>query len=192
MPRIIALYSPAPGSGKSTIAEHLARKHGFYHLRFADPLKDMLIGLLKHYSTVEEAYCQVHEPGKKELVIPDLGLSPRSLLQTLGTEWGRQLVRQDLWTSILERRARTLFRGSSVVIDDMRFWNELETVRRLNGEAWKIIRQDVFTVKTDHASEGELASATPDAQLLNLSSIEELLSNVDHVLSAPHKESNNV
>ena len=44
---LIGLYSPAAGSGKTTLALGL-RGHGYVRCRFADPLKAMLSAFLTH------------------------------------------------------------------------------------------------------------------------------------------------
>jgi hypothetical protein len=46
-PTIIGLWSPAPGCGKSTVAQHLYQRHGHIRLSFADPMKWMLVSMLQ-------------------------------------------------------------------------------------------------------------------------------------------------
>ena len=222
MTAIIALCSPAMGSGKSEAALQLVERHGFHLVKFAGPLKDMTRALL-HWHMVGDVELYV-EGGLKEIPItgladrlhsegaggivvmlralaPHLGLgagefdkhllserekvfpafpkltlqrlistllyrwigtlqepvTPRRIMQTLGTEWGRDSIRQDFWTAIAYQRCRSLLdSGTSVVIDDMRFFNELETVTRLGGTPVRILRAAAMVVGGQHASEGEL------------------------------------
>jgi len=91
--RLIGLTGPA-GSGKDTVARLLCEQHGFVQMAFADPLRAMLkagLGL-----TDEE----LHRRDLKEAPLEWLGKSPRQLLQTLGTEWGRQHVHPHLWLEL--------------------------------------------------------------------------------------------
>ena len=46
LPRIIALYSPAPRSGKGTISNYLCSQHGYAEINFADPIKMVVSGVL--------------------------------------------------------------------------------------------------------------------------------------------------
>lgn len=67
-------------------------------------------------------------------------LSARHVLQTLGTEWGRDKVHKDVWARIGVTRARTSY-GVISVITDCRFDNEFRTVRSEPGaELWHIER----------------------------------------------------
>jgi len=118
------------GSGKTFAAEHLSYTRGFYIIRFAKGLKSMLhaIGL-----KVE------HTQGHLKEVPCDLlqGKTPRYAMQTLGTEWGRELIGDDIWVSVWENRLPDQAIG--VVCDDCRFLNEAEAVMRISASA-RLIR----------------------------------------------------
>ena len=105
-------------AGKSTVAELLLRLGvGKYPYSFADPLRAMLkagFGI-----DLDNAYWQL----RKEDPMPEYaGHSPRSLLQLLGTEWGRHLVHRDVWLTLAGRALRQ--RGPGMVVCDVRFENE--------------------------------------------------------------------
>lgn len=154
MTRLIGLYSPAPQSGKTTIAKHLTID-GYMPVSFAAPLKSLvreLLCQLGHDGTTATRYVHSH----KEQQIPGIRCSARHLMQTLGTEWGRQCVHPDVWVMIARSRIRDLHAaGYSVVIDDCRFPNEASLIRELGGELWHVERPGI-TANTDHASEGAL------------------------------------
>ena len=62
------------------------------------------------------------------------GRTPRWAMQSLGTEWGRSLISENLWLNRwAEIVQQNLTMNSSVVVDDTRFPNELKRVRELNG-----------------------------------------------------------
>lgn len=87
----------------------------------------------------------------------DTPVTARRIMQTLGTEWGRQMLREDIWTTIAYERSAFHINGEArVVIDDMRFANELDTVRRLGGLPVRIVRPSAQVTGGAHASEGEL------------------------------------
>lgn len=123
------------GSGKSTAAQVLLDA-GWTRIKFADPLKDMLraIGLDDR-----------HIEGHLKEVPCDLlrGKTPRWAMQTLGTEWGRECIAQDLWIALARRRiALAMAAGLSVVVDDVRFENEAEVIRELGGMVLGLDRGD--------------------------------------------------
>lgn len=135
-----------PSSGKDSVGDILCRRHGFARLAFAGPLKDMLIaglGLRREEIDVPD----------KEQVIERFGVSPRYLLQTLGTEWGRNTVRPDLWIAVAEQRMKH-YRAIStnVVITDVRFENEADYIRRQGGEIWHVKRARSGVVVNLHES----------------------------------------
>lgn len=113
----VGLTGPA-GAGKTTAAQGLS-EHGFKLERLADPLKGMLraAGL---------THDQVDGDLKEEPCDLLCGWSPRHAMQTLGTEWGRDTIGQDIWVRMWLHRVRGL---PFVVSDDVRFPNEVEAIR---------------------------------------------------------------
>lgn len=153
-PRLIGLYSPAPQSGKSTVAAYLT-EHGFYTVPFARPLKLMLRTFLIQLGYAYDEIDHYLDAGKND-VIEGIRTTPRQLMQLLGTEWGRQCVHPEVWLMCWERTAQQkLNAGIPVVVDDCRFPNEAAIVRRLGGELWRIERPGTDRT-TEHASEGGL------------------------------------
>lgn len=111
-------------SGKDTAADFYISFHGGYKYSFADPIRAMLRPL----------GVDMNDPfwiERKEQVIPALGVSPRRLMQTLGTEWGRDLINKDLW--LLMAQARLLGNGPGMVIADVRYEEEAAWVRKHDG-----------------------------------------------------------
>lgn len=132
--RLIGLAGFA-GSGKSAAAEYLARQHGFERVRFAGALKSMMRALLRDAGVPRRERERMIEGDLKEEPSDILlGRSPREAMQWLGTEWGRDLFGPDLWTSIaLARIERILEAGGSVVIEDVRFINEVRAIELVGG-----------------------------------------------------------
>jgi hypothetical protein len=146
-PRIVAFSGPA-GSGKTTAAKHLVTDHGYRRIRFADPLKDMLrdFGL---------TFDQIDGPLKETPCDTLCGKTPRSAMQTLGDEWGRQLIGGDIWVQAWERRLEEAMLWSSdtrIVVDDLRYPNELDALLRRNALIVRVHRPEAKAVES-HASE---------------------------------------
>lgn len=113
---------------------------------------------------------------RKEVPIPALGKSPRQLLQTLGTEWGRQLVAPNVWIVLAHDQYRA--RGPGMVITDVRFENEARWVRKNKGLVIHISRKDAAPVAA-HSSEGGVIMADDDVIIYNDDSLEELQEKVN-------------
>ena len=155
IPRIIGLYSSSPQAGKTTIANLLAG-HNYVRVSFADPLREMLIPLLTTLGYSETA-ARHRLTEAKHLTIPELGVTPRHLLQTLGTEWGRSCVHPEVWLKTWQARVdRLLAEGHNVVTDDVRFPNEAALFEKYpHAELWCVLRIDAAP-KSSHASDGAL------------------------------------
>lgn len=125
----------AAGCGKDTLAHALVLKDGFEQYRFADPLKRML-----REFQVEDHVWEDRE--LKEAPLPWLGRSPRYLAQTLGTEWGRSLVHEDVWVMLARERWRRLNEGDKglLVVSDVRFINEARWIKSEGGCLLQILR----------------------------------------------------
>jgi hypothetical protein len=161
--KLIALYSPAPGCGKSTIARYLGHEHNCATLRFASPLEMMLESLLMTVGryTPSEIRFFLYDHVGKTVPIERLPGKPtgRHLKRTLGEEWGRQCNGPRFWALIWKERAeRILAKGMWIVCDDLRLPEELDAVLGLGGEAWRIERpgHEATPDEDDHASDGAL------------------------------------
>lgn len=161
------------GSGKSLIASHLQDTHGFKRIRFADPLKDMLRSLGLNDREIDGS--KKEEPSSKLC-----GATPRHAMQTLGTEWGRKLIHEDLWTTIWKLRVLAN-RSRNIVAEDCRFPNEAEIARGLGAKIWLIDRPS-SRQRDDHPSESEMANIVPDRTITNNRDKSSLIAAVDAAL----------
>lgn len=177
---IVGLYSPAPQSGKSTVAKILRDTHGFHIVSFASPMKSMLALLLDTYGIREERL-HYYATVAKEEPIPEIGKSYRDLLRTLGTEWGREQVDPDLWVRAALRRAEDT---DLLVIDDVRMPNEYEAIMAVGGQVWRITRPGAVTVNP-HSSDGALEGFAFDEEIDNAGSIEDLARATERALLGP-------
>ena len=187
-PHVIALYSSAPGAGKSTVARHLCDKHLYTRFSFADSIKRVVETFLIELGYDHSCTYSLLHGSLKDVTLPEIGTTPRHLMRTLGTEWGRQCVHPDVWVTIADKHiSRALSEGRNVVIDDLRFPNEYELLVKSNAHIWHITRDNPHTEESTHASDGALENKFFTGYINNNSTIAELLSYVDLFLSpAPH------
>jgi hypothetical protein len=144
---IIGISGPA-GCGKSTAAQHLVNEYGFVRRRFAGPLKAMCAALGLDHDHIEG--------GLKEKPSPLLcGKSPRYAMQTLGTEWGRNLIGQDVWVNAWRASLPSL--ESDVVAEDVRFENEALAIEAVGGFVIHINGRG--GIEGEHESEGYVHSS---------------------------------
>jgi hypothetical protein len=160
------------GAGKSTVAERL-EDHGFGRMSFATTIKRMVSVLLRGVG-LSEAEIRRAEIDK-EAVIPALGVSYRRLCQTLGTDWGRDMINPGLWLMCANRELVTS-PLDHVVFDDVRFEGEANLIRQRGGLIIHVIRQS--DVIDDHASESGIELRDGDAVVGNNGSLEGLFSRV--------------
>lgn len=164
MKQIIALAGKA-GSGKDTVASILVHPFSLDSIAaFAAPIKAMIdagFGIDMDILTREE----------KERPDPVIGISPRQLAQTLGTEWGRALD-PDLWVKAFARRTESMH-SRLIVITDCRFPNEVAWVKSQGGVVWWIERDGIAPVRA-HASENSIGPQDCDRTILNLGTLDDL------------------
>lgn len=145
------------GCGKSLAASALEDGQDFTRVSFAAPLKRMLLAL----------GVSSHD---KEACPPVLcGQTVRHALQTLGTEWGRQMIGSDIWVNAAMEHARHRL---PVVFDDVRFENEARAIRQAGGKVIRILRPG--TRQMDHASEAGIPASLIDLTLENIGTAEDL------------------
>lgn len=159
-------------SGKDTAALYLAQRFGLQVFAFATPIKDALRWMFH----LTDAQLDGEE---KEKVIDWLGCSPRELAQTLGTEWGRGMVRPDVWILALDRhldlckhqpqRNRARF---VPCIKDVRFPEEQAYIRSRGGLVIHVERSQANVVR-EHVSETGLNVLPGDVLIKNEASISE-------------------
>jgi hypothetical protein len=166
--------------GKDTAAQHLVYHHGFQSYAFADPLRDGLMHILNL------SPCDF-EGAQKELPLPWLGRSPRELMQSLGTEWGRNSVHPELWLLLaaqnLDLLARTHDAAHGLVVSDLRFENEASFIRQRGGVVIHINRDTASPVNA-HVSEAGIQVRSGDIELFNDDSIEEYLGAIDNLVAS--------
>lgn len=161
----------AAGAGKDTVASILRDAHDFSVEAFASPL----------YAAVSAMtgipVDRLKSREFKEAPIPWLGgASPRRLLQTLGTEWGRDMIADHIWITLAERRVAEIAEQGcrGVVFSDCRFPNEAASIRSMGGVVWEVRRDGATCLRSDaagHDSELGLPRSLIDGVIHNAAGI---------------------
>ena len=173
--RVIGISGRA-GSGKTTVAGMIP---GAVVVQLADPLYAALAVMLG----VPESL--LRSQAYKERELPGLGKSPRQMLQTLGTEWGRDLVNRQIWVRLLEQRIAVLReQGVSIVaVADVRFENEAAAIRGMQGgEVWRVHRAGPATA-VSHSSEGGVVLLGHEVEIQNYGNLDALRTRVLEALA---------
>lgn len=154
----------AARSGKDTVANYLFVE-GFAKESFAGPIREMICRLTGMTLEQLEKYKEISHPALQ-------GKSPRYAMQTLGTEWGRNLIGDSLWVDACLARA---FRHKDCVISDVRFDNEALAVRKAGGTVLKIVRPNLEAISlSNHKSEQGVSSSLISATIINDGTISDL------------------
>ncbi len=171
-PRTIIAFTGLAGAGKSTAAMRLVKAHKFERVRFAGPLKAMMAALGLTDAEIE---------GDRKELPSDLlgGRTPRHAMQTIGNEWGRELIGPDLWVNAWRAAVEKLPAGVPVVVDDCRYPNEAAAVQAMGGIIVRIERPGAGTTST-HISEQHVLPAA--VTLHNTISEKNLLEQVDRLM----------
>lgn len=170
MKKLIGIYSPAAGSGKTTVARWLAEERGYTIVPFAQTIKEMLHPMMVSLGCDHAEATDLLE-NKKQVVVPGAEVSVRHMLRTLGTEWGRSCIHPQIWLRCWSERIQYY---DKVVVDDCRFRNEAELIKNLGGALWYVERPGV-PKSFEHSSEGSLNDYEDfDCAVFNEGSIEDL------------------
>ena len=202
----------AKRSGKNTVADMLTRLAGYRHYAFADDLKKAALALDPIITYTDELYTP--EPAQKTKlgwrtnypvrrlseIIDVIGWERakdeypevRRTLQRLGTEAGWHIHGQNLWTKRLHRhlmddarRDRANNRVVPVVLTDVRFAEEAEFTRNIDGLVIEVRRPAPAAEEPDalntHASEAIDIEA--DHVIINDGTLDDLYEKVTILLN---------
>lgn len=101
--------------------------------------------------------------------------SPRQILQWWGTEY-RRTQQPNYWVQRLQDKVHKLQTTgvSHIIVTDVRFADEAESIRAMNGQIWRIHRPNLAVTGTGHVSEVTGKEFDPEATIYNNSTLDAL------------------
>jgi hypothetical protein len=156
-------------SGKDTSLDYVKGKIGGKSLRFADPI----------YDIQKAVYQIVGLPEKKD----------RTLLQLIGTQWGRRTIDENIWVNVVVDRIKKEDPKTNLFLADARFSNEERALRELGFKFIMLKAPEATLVERGasnltHESEWFAANYTgADYTILNNGTLEDLHTELDKVLA---------
>lgn len=165
-------------SGKSTAAKVLTYGFCFDETTFAEPLK-RAVAVLFNWESLD-----LNNGPEKEVVDPRWGVSPRFVLQNMGTDYLRNTFCDDFFLKNLQNRLEG-HQPTLLVISDVRFPNEVEYIKNRGGHVWRIERPGLSYPKDQHPSETALDNYQGfDEVIVNDGSVEDFRKKVLEVCEA--------
>ena len=193
--KLIGICGPAR-SGKDTVGQLISKvivdtrndtlqDHVIATESFAAPIKSMIAMLLDFFgygSIMNPPQLAPYLDGdKKEEVLDKIGVSTRKLMQTLGTEWGRDMIADDLWLNCMEERIHHYaeavkhgHKGAFVIVTDLRFDNEAEMIKRNGGTILQVTTTRPLPDVQEHETERGISDCLVDARITNDKDLEHL------------------
>ena len=174
------------GSGKTTIAKYLVEKYNFIELSFATCLKDVISIIfdwdrkLLEGDTPESRQWRetIDDWWSIRLGIPNL--TPRFILQYIGTDIMRVHFHPDIWISHLERKLQP---NINYVITDCRFYNEINMLHKYNAYIIKVLKNNIkYDIHSSEALSYIIDDNIFDNYINNNGTIEDLYLEIDKLL----------
>lgn len=158
-------------SGKDTLANILVEKYGYRRVAFADAIRDFLyeVNPIIGFTATEPSYLRTRvdrdgwEETKKS---PEV----RRLLQDIGVS-ARKLFGENFWVN--QALGPMALAHPKIVVTDVRFTNEANTLKANGGQIWRVKRVGVDAVNA-HVSESQMDGYPVDQIFLNNGTIEDL------------------
>jgi len=161
------------GTGKSECSKVLIDKYKFRKISFADKLKEIVSELwdipIQH----------LYDPSMKETFDPRWGKTYREIMQLFGTEVCRNIA-WNTWIYHVEKQFKTT---ENFIIDDVRFKNEADLIKKYNGILIKVVRPLPESKDSNHLSESEQDEIKPDIVIMNDSTKKDLSRKVEESLT---------
>jgi hypothetical protein len=172
------------GTGKTTAARLLREQHGFVEVALAAPLRAGLKAMFGLHDI------QLTDAGLKEHPVDWLyAMTPRRLMQTLGTEWGQHHIGRHVWIRAAERRIAHLlslpdhWHVAGIVISDLRYDHEAAWLRAQGGTVWHLLRAAPRPPPA-HDSEDGITPQAGDRSLDNTAGPDTLETNIGRLVEA--------
>lgn len=185
-------------SGKDTIAKiimELRKDKPWKILRFADAVKDIVCILLNcTRNDLEDINFKNKELGKEwdnniiknNSYTASIKMTPRKLLQLIGTECGRNIIHPDIWVNCLKKKYYQFRNQYNIIIPDLRFDNEANFVKENNGKIIIVERENIINSESikSHSSENSLTIDQNYSIIKNNGTISDLTIQIEKILTS--------
>jgi len=186
---MIILLTGKKHTGKDTVAQYLIKGYeNFSQISFAEPMRKFV----KEIFNWNDDWIENH----KEEIDPAWGISYRTVMQTLGTDYFQfylskvskgygEKTGRDIWVRVAYPKIKEkLINNENVVISDCRFLHEYKFL--YNAFASKLclikLERNTQNSKDNHSSEQEVDLIPYNHIINNDGSVADLLNNVDTIL----------
>lgn len=171
--KIIALCGEK-GHGKNAAADVLLDR-GWVEVKFAGCLKAMLNTMFGYTGFSDEDCQRLIEGDMKVTPITVMNdATPRKLMQTLGTEWGRDLISHSLWVDLTLMHIQNHHPNDNIIITDCRFPNEVVAAKSWGARVVRIERPMGGITRDLHPSEAQVRSLDVHSVIKNDGTIQQL------------------
>lgn len=176
LPKVIGVTGRKE-NGKDTLGSYLIEKHGYKRIAFADALKNACNCIFGF--TDEQLYGNL-----KEEIDEYWKTSSRKILQFVGTDLFRDRLHelipwigQNIWVEVVKKKILDEWKinpDTKFVVTDVRFINEIQLIKELNGIIIRVNRPSVNRLPDPHPSEMQIETLPVDHEILNESTLEDL------------------
>lgn len=193
MPLLIGLIGKK-GVGKSTASMHIKKTYGAKIYSLSTPIKKIaeIFGF-----SVNSIYG--NQEAKEQITYN--GVSGREFLQKIGTEFGREIFpklfpnfklddHKNIWIQLLHNEymheksyALWVNLPFIYVVDDIRFQDEANYIKKNKGFLLKITKDTDNTSNDKHKSETEQDTIIPDYSIPNNGTIDEFKDKIDKIIN---------
>lgn len=132
------------------------RRWYYTHYKFVSAKTNPEGRVSPYFPSIAEATAYVEDLKKtinpEGIKLEEQILTPRLILQLLGTEGGRDVIHPNIWVNATLGKLRE---SDQVIVTDVRFPNEVEGIKKRDGIVVRVIRPDKVSTST-HPSETSL------------------------------------
>lgn len=182
--KIVAINGKAQ-SGKSTMAKILVHEFGYKEFSFAEPIRKF-VSEVCGFRSLEDLEFSKTVP--QEILN---GQTPRFAMQTLGTEWGRNLINVQIWTMLVRNKIKACMEEGNFrfVISDLRFDSEIDDIMSFfsyeDVTVYCIDRgeNNLSSTEQQHASENSFTIKPEYVRIRNTGTYEEYVNTIRNLFS---------
>jgi len=171
-------------SGKDTLGCYFVNHRNYIRFAYADALKNATRAIFDFND-------EQLNGNKKETIDEFWGVTPRQVLQFIGTDLfrnhGSELLPQvgnNIWIWVVKRKLKKILDenpDAKIVITDVRFENELNLIKELGGQIIKV-KREIQNNSDNHESEKYIDELYCDISVENNGTISEFYDKIEKII----------